>query len=126
MKNAINGGRDRGKETQSTFFFVLFEILESFRVTSMLNIFQNMGIQEKLPFFQKWTKQDNIFSFVRFYGINNTRLFAVKLQNIIGREKIFVNIPKFQRSVGENQRKKEKTISRENSQNKLDQEINTM
>ncbi|MCI58511.1 RNA-binding protein 25-like, partial [Trifolium medium] len=67
----------------------------------MLNIFQHYGNIVEVVIPAKRDKGGRRFGFARFDQVKDVRRFGIELDNIIiGRDKIFVNPPRFQRDSG--------------------------
>ncbi|PNY11622.1 hypothetical protein L195_g008233 [Trifolium pratense] len=93
---ATSSRRDREDYDHTTYFFSEFP--DSFDAKAMMNVFQNYGniIEVVIP--AKRDKGGRRFGFARFSGVKDVRRFGIELDNIIiGRDKIFVNPPRFQR-----------------------------
>ncbi|CAK8535026.1 unnamed protein product [Lathyrus sativus] len=66
------------------------------------------------------------YDFVRFFNVENVRILAMKLENIfIGKKKLFVNIPRFQRKQGGGPIR-EKARDREDAYDKREFSIKTI
>lgn len=90
-----NKGQHDGKRTVSFYFT---EFPDNFKAEEMLSVFQKFGHVAEVVIPPKRDKQGRRFGFARFVDVRDPHFFATKLDNIIiGRRKMFVNIPKFQR-----------------------------
>lgn len=64
----------------------------------MYEVFDGYGSIDEVIIPKKLDIRGKRYGFVRFFNVEDDRLFAVKLGNIfIGRIKIFVNLPRFSR-----------------------------
>ncbi|XP_045802504.1 uncharacterized protein LOC123896113 [Trifolium pratense] len=89
--------RDRGDIDQYTTYF-FSEFPDSFDAKAMLNIFQFYGNIFEVVIPAKRDKGGRRFGFARFDQVKDVRRFGIELDNIIiGRDKIYVNPPRFQR-----------------------------
>lgn len=89
---------DSDRISSVSYFFSEFP--DDFGAMEMLSVFQKYGrvIEVVIPY--KRDKRGKRFGFVRFWGVKDPEFFATKLDNIIiGSRKIFVNIPRFGRSM---------------------------
>ncbi|MCH98559.1 hypothetical protein A2U01_0019564 [Trifolium medium] len=87
------------QSSQTTYFFT--DIPDSFGAKAMLNIFQKYGniIEVVIPV--KKDKGGRRFGFARFVDVRDSRSFGMYLDTIIiGRDKISVNLSRFQRENG--------------------------
>jgi hypothetical protein len=97
---ATSGRNFRGDHSRETTYFFT-DIPDSFGAKAMLNVFQNYGniIEVVIP--AKKDKRGRRFGFARFVNVRDTRSFGLYLDTIIiGRDKIRVNLPRFQRDKG--------------------------
>lgn len=92
--------KDGGINRLHTFFFTEFP--DDFFAKEMWSIFLKYGDVNEVVIPNKRDKRGQRFGFVRFANVRDPATFAVKLDNIIiGRQKLFVNISRFQRDVWE-------------------------
>ncbi|GAU50167.1 hypothetical protein TSUD_188410 [Trifolium subterraneum] len=83
----------------TTYFFT--DIPDSFGVKAMLNVFQNYGNIFGVVIPVKKDKGGKRFGFARFDNVGDARRFGLYLDTIIiGRDKISVNLSRFQRDRG--------------------------
>lgn len=84
---------------RATFFFT--QIPDNFHAKHMLAAFQNYGEFEEVVIPAKRDKLGKRIGFARAVNVADPKLFAIKLDNIIiGRNKIMVNLAKFNRNAG--------------------------
>ncbi|MCI08394.1 hypothetical protein A2U01_0029471, partial [Trifolium medium] len=84
-------------ETRLTTYF-FSDIPDSFGAKAMLNIFQKYGDAVEVVIPAKRDKGGRRFGFARFEHVRDVRKFGIELDNIIiGRDKIYVNVSRFQR-----------------------------
>ncbi|GAU48536.1 hypothetical protein TSUD_282880 [Trifolium subterraneum] len=94
---ATSARRDSGDTDQYTTYF-FSEFPDSFNAKAMLNIFQYYGDIVEVVIPAKRDKGGRRFGFARFDQVRDVRRFGIELDNIIiGRDKIFVNPPRFHR-----------------------------
>lgn len=103
----VVGGSDviRSKDSRKlisegvvSFYFT--EFADDFGAKEMWSIFQRYGMVTEVVIPNKRDKRGKRFGFVRFFEVRDPFRFAVRLDNIIiGRQKIFVNLPRFQKDV---------------------------
>ncbi|MCH89313.1 hypothetical protein A2U01_0010208, partial [Trifolium medium] len=87
----------------TTYFFSDFP--ESFGAKAMLNVFQNYGDIMEVVIPAKRDKGGRRFGFARFDRVENPRSFEYELDHIIiGRDKLSVNLSRFQRQSEGNRR----------------------
>ncbi|MCI20237.1 RNA-binding protein 25-like [Trifolium medium] len=91
--------KDRGWDRsapQTTYYFSEFP--DHFGAWEMLKVFQHYGDIQEVVIPAKRNKLGRRFGFARFCYVHDEERFGVELDNIIiGRDKIFVNTPRFQR-----------------------------
>ncbi|CAJ2667747.1 unnamed protein product [Trifolium pratense] len=86
-----------------TYFFTDFP--DSFGANAMSNIFHKYGDIVEVVIPDRRDKRGRRFGFARFENVSNTRSFEYELDGIIiGRDKISVNISRFQREVRQRDR----------------------
>lgn len=91
-----NGKRFEDYVRISNYFFT--EISYTHGAMEMYNIFKDFGEIEEVVIPPKWDKRRKWYSFVRFRNVENERMLATKVDNIIiNRWKVYTNIPRFQR-----------------------------
>ncbi|CAJ2644149.1 unnamed protein product [Trifolium pratense] len=94
-------------ETRITTYF-FSDIPDSFGANAMFNVFQKYGDVVEVVIPAKRDKGGRRFGFARFDNVWDARRFGIELDNIIiGRDKIYANLSRFQRETGnrrENQR----------------------
>ncbi|GAU47211.1 hypothetical protein TSUD_403520 [Trifolium subterraneum] len=89
--------RRREDETRLTTYF-FSDIPDNFGAKAMLNIFQKYGDVVEVVIPAKRDKGGRRFEFARFEQVSDVRKFGIELDNIIiGRDKIYVNLSRFQR-----------------------------
>lgn len=87
-----------GKEARrTTYFFTNFP--GNFQAKHMLKAFLNFGEFEEVAIPPKKDRRGKRFGFARAVNVSESAKLALILDNmIIGREKIMVNLPRFDRS----------------------------
>ncbi|CAK8534234.1 unnamed protein product [Lathyrus sativus] len=96
-KCAENGnGAENEKNNISSFFFT--EFLEGFKAKNMFEEFKHFGLVKEVVVPPKRDKKGKRYGFVRFRDVEDARVLAIILDNImIGGKKIHANIRRFHR-----------------------------
>lgn len=90
----------RGEETPSFFFT---EFPDNYGAKEMWSVFMKYDHVCEVVIPNRRDKRGKRFGFARFLGVNDAQYFARRLDNIIiGTQKLFVNLPRFQRDVWRN------------------------
>lgn len=106
------GSVGRQVDNPLTFFFTNFP--ENFGAKEMLKIFQHYGKFSGVVIPAKRNRIGRRFGFTHALGVEDPRRFGVKLDNIfIGCDKIFVNLPKYERDTIKGGWSKTRSLSRD-------------
>jgi hypothetical protein len=115
----VKGQNSLDSDNLTTFFFTDFP--NSFGAKAMLNAFHYYGDIQEVVIPAKRDKGGRRFGFARFYQVSDARRFARELDNlIIGRDKISVNISRYNRFEGtrrqddQRENRKEKGVHQSN------------
>lgn len=93
----------RREVSRPTLSFYITSFLEKLKATELYVLFQEYGTVDEVIIPSRRNKYGHRFGFVRFFEVADEALLATKLDNIfVGKQQLFVNIPRFQRSKREN------------------------
>lgn len=97
-------GTRGGVNDTVSFFFTEFP--KDFGAKEMWSVFDKFGRVQGVVIPNKRDKRGKRFGFIRFFDIRDPSFFATRLDNIIiGNQKLFVNLPRFQRGQWESKMK---------------------